>query len=540
MLIKNIFLTLTICFSISSVVFADVMFSGYTLQLKGTPDVENSASILIKADSGGVLEAKDRAGNLFRLTIPAKALLMDTVVQLQPITLSGVSGEANHIGVEIEPAGTLLYDLAYLEIIPNSDFENKKFASTFWLETIGSVASILARPGVVLQNGSKGIYLTHFSGASMVSGGNDLSSTMENTGVIEGNYDWYVWMRNKINQDFVSGKIDKITYNTKVEILARRSEAALKKHAQEESDKIQKKIDEATKRAEEMTADPDITGTEKFINEINIITTGMRVRALLGYDNGDNGAFKLIQTYIQKLYANCTKSPYGVKTTLALERLRVISGGNESEFDISKCFENEVLLQIHGEYQYRRKSEVKPLRGVNNVSDEFIINLLVRYSPKSNGASPTISAFESPKTKYQTEFETHFEEGEGCTGTQYPLGQYEVFEPNKVTRLEASYIPAMDFPPEFPLPPDMPRHQDAKGFVNISITGFTRSLGWKLSANEESCQLKDLPPAVNNINMDFNFDFAKLQKVGDKIIEDRHQETTDETEGWILTYTKMK
>ena len=186
--------------------------------LTATEDVAHRSSKRIQASSGGVVEAVDGQGTRYRLTIPAMAMPSDGDVVVTPLSgIAGVPGQTVHYGVDITPAGTRLYDLARLEIMPASPLPK----DVYWLETEGPASRPLARPGFPAR-GKPGVLLSHFSGGTVVSGGPATAEAMHpGMNATPGSKAWLEWRRDVAQQDRQAGR-DTVTPDAQLEIIERR------------------------------------------------------------------------------------------------------------------------------------------------------------------------------------------------------------------------------------------------------------------------------------------------------------------------------
>ena len=138
---------------------------GTAFRMKATLDTSTAVSVKVVASSGATLTATGRDGTVYRLTIPPKALPLDTVITLTPlISPVGVPGQTSHYGVDITPAGTQLLELAKLEIEPKSPLPRK---GVYWLEHTGAATGLHGTFAFPLD-GARAMALAHFSGGSVV------------------------------------------------------------------------------------------------------------------------------------------------------------------------------------------------------------------------------------------------------------------------------------------------------------------------------------------------------------------------------------
>lgn len=193
-----------------------------SFQIRAVPETGSAVRRQVVASKGAVMTATARDGTVFRLTIPPKALPLNTVVTLTPLTqMVGVPGQTVHHGVDIEPAGTRLMEFARLEIIPRVPLPK----SIYWLEHKGVPARLAGRPAFPAPRAGA-MQVSHFSGGSVVGASPETTQAMNAppNGVFDkpGSTSWLEWQRNVIEQDYRQGRVDKISRDAKMAIINER------------------------------------------------------------------------------------------------------------------------------------------------------------------------------------------------------------------------------------------------------------------------------------------------------------------------------
>lgn len=142
------------------------------LALRGQPEAARGVSASVTAARGATLEATGGDGTVYRLVIPPKSLPHDLRITLTPLAgMSGVPGQTLHLGADIAPAGTRLERAALLVVRPRVPLPK-----TAWLlEHQGAALRLSAWPGFPAHGpevaaGARGLWLSHFSGGSVVAG----------------------------------------------------------------------------------------------------------------------------------------------------------------------------------------------------------------------------------------------------------------------------------------------------------------------------------------------------------------------------------
>ena len=117
--------------------------------------------------SGGTLTATGSDGTVFRLDIPANALVTDTLIRMTPVSqIEGMPFGSDQFAVQFEPEGLQLYANAMLTIIPSQEIpiDQQIF---FGYQGLGE--NLVLLPPVVDSSEIK-IVIMHFSGAGVSKG----------------------------------------------------------------------------------------------------------------------------------------------------------------------------------------------------------------------------------------------------------------------------------------------------------------------------------------------------------------------------------
>ena len=501
--------------------------------LKGRPDPSHTVSAYVSADAGGALETKDRDGTVFRLRIPPNALIFDTSVSLTPIEASGLPGESAHIGVDISPAGTQLLNFATLEILPASG--GHKHA--YWLETTGDALSLQARPGFPTLAG-RAMLLSHFSGGTMVSGGAQVSNALQN-GAFDGTLSWFEWQRNVIRQELELGRIDKTTYDTKANIIEERSKAINEQAFQNVMAEAKVETAVAIERAKAHAKDGDLKNVDAFLDDVNVAMNNMRKNEIFGYKSkGWEELVDLVDKYFQALYANCENTPLGATRFYRLERMRLLLGAPDIEIDVDRCLNGAKFYRISADYTFKYKKTPVQSRYLDNIKKHFDLSVRVAYRAPEPTIEAAVVGFSDQMSTYENHFESPTYFGEGCQGTQTPVGRYEVFDYQLKSDVQAFYNPGVQFPPGVPVPPGFPVTPPS-GSVQILSHGETHALGWNFTTEGPSCAMSNIAPRDADTALSFVFDPTKIEKKGAKLIESHQSEDESTLSGWIYTIERV-
>lgn len=121
----------------------------------------------VLSTSGGILTATASDGTIYRLEIPAGALLTDTLIRMTPVSrIEGMPFGSNHFAVQFEPEGLQLYANATLTIVPSREIplEQQIF---FGYQGLGENLALLPP---VMDSSEIKIIIMHFSGAGVSKG----------------------------------------------------------------------------------------------------------------------------------------------------------------------------------------------------------------------------------------------------------------------------------------------------------------------------------------------------------------------------------
>jgi hypothetical protein len=302
--------------------------------LTATEDIAHRSSTHIKAAKGGAVETVDGQGTRYRLTIPARAMLTDADIVITPLSgIAGVPGQTMHYGVDITPAGTRLYELALLEIVPASLLPK----DVYWLETEGPASRPLARPGFP-ASGKPGVLLSHFSGGTVVSGGPQTSAAMHpGMNAAPGSRDWLEWRRDVARQDRETGR-DTVTPDAQLEIIERRlQELAIQE--------LVKQLARDTEQARRDLEHADSIADHGDLKDAQAIFDAFRDAAIVEKKHQVLGAeTDILSTYgaaVFKFYAallrKCEMQHLDPKMLLGLERMLQIGGYESAPGNFEKC-----------------------------------------------------------------------------------------------------------------------------------------------------------------------------------------------------------
>jgi len=132
------------------------------------PTLENDTQAEgVFSTSGGTLTATGSDGTIYRLDIPANALVTDTLIRMTPVRqLEGMPFGSDQFAVQFEPEGLQLYANATLTIIPSQEIpvDQQIF---FGYQGLGE--NLVLLPPVIDSSEIK-IVIMHFSGAGVSKG----------------------------------------------------------------------------------------------------------------------------------------------------------------------------------------------------------------------------------------------------------------------------------------------------------------------------------------------------------------------------------
>ena len=318
--------------------------------LTATEDVAHRSSTHIQAARGGAVETVDAQGTRYRLTIPARALPSDADIVVTPLSgITGVPGQTVHSGVDITPAGTRLFDLALLEIVPASPLPK----DVYWLETEGPPSRPLARPGFPAK-GKPGMLLSHFSGGTVVSGGPATSAAMhDGMNAAPGSRAWLEWRRDVIQQDRQAGG-DTVTADTQLEAIARRLQELAD---QELADKLATATDEARRDLEKADSLAELGN----LKDAAAILEAFRQAAIMEKQHevlGTGTDIHLLSKYgsaVFKFYAallrRCETQHLDPKVLVGLEGMLQQAGFQSAPGSFEKCAKASGAEAVFAKYQ---------------------------------------------------------------------------------------------------------------------------------------------------------------------------------------------
>jgi hypothetical protein len=279
--------------------------AGLGFEMFAVPDPSAKASRQVVAATGATIAATGRDGTVFRLTIPPKALAMDTLVTLTPLTrIQGVPGQAAHHGVDISPAGTRLLAFATLEITPAVPLPRP----LYWLEHTGSPTRPVGRPGFPAR-GASAMLVSHFSGGSVVGASQATFDAMHPTAPAAGVHGtgstgWLEWQRNIVEQDYRNRAIDSVTYETRMGIITNRLLEA-------SWDDLLRQVEQAQEHALQMANESEVIAARGRLEDMDALSQNLvtlinaeRTAALLNLPSRLD-PFKPLITYFDALVSRC-------------------------------------------------------------------------------------------------------------------------------------------------------------------------------------------------------------------------------------------
>jgi hypothetical protein len=301
--------------------------------LAGAAETSRAVTARIEAEDGGVIEATNAAGDRFRLTIPADALYHDATITLTPLAGAGLEGAEQTFAVKMEPKGLQFFDPATLTIDPAGPM----MGEVWWFESLEGRAGAL-RPGLVAKGGT-GLLVWHFSEGAAASGPG-LGAAVQARGVSDapGSSSWLEWQRNVTQQQYEAGKIDKITYDKKIEII---QERLSEQKSQELFKKLSDGYDKAIKTAEDavpIAEKGDLKDLETLADAIRPLLSAARQCQLLGVQGCSDSSlpFKIMMTFRDAIIRDCGKKGYGADNAttvvmLGLERQAQLFGAEDHD-----------------------------------------------------------------------------------------------------------------------------------------------------------------------------------------------------------------
>jgi hypothetical protein len=310
------------------------------------------------------------------------------------------------------------------------------------------------------------------------------------------------------------------------------------------AEETQTELDKALDRLKESANDPDLKSTKEFLERLRKTFVLARQLALLGI-NALN--MKAVQEYFDKyagaIYKNCAKESYDVNTIRGLERLRLLLGGEENKFEMTPCLIKTSKFILTGEYISKKLvKEENPSIDLDNILDRFSVQFQVSHSIKEQGPLDIeVLNTEDKQATYDLKYESTYTEGEGCEITQSPVGVLDVFSlsPNDI-KMTGFFIPELNYPDNFPLPPNTPRHKDAFAQLDIELKGLSTNIGWIFKSDHPSCKLPNIAPSTGSKSFHFRIDPIKYLSVGAKTIENHVKKTETLEEGWTFTIERLE
>lgn len=136
------------------------------IRVTPTLDTSNQSEAIIPV-SGGSLITTAADGTLFRLDIPANALVADTLIRMTPVSqLDGMPFGSNPLAVQLEPEGMQFYAPVILTITPAQEIPiNQQLFFTYqgMGENLALALPVVDSPEIKLE-------LQHFSGYGVTKG----------------------------------------------------------------------------------------------------------------------------------------------------------------------------------------------------------------------------------------------------------------------------------------------------------------------------------------------------------------------------------
>ena len=180
------------------------------------------------------------------------------------------------------------------------------------------------------------------------------------------------------------------------------------------------------------------------------------------------------------------------------------------------------LFDIHGTY-------IQPVltdslnANMRNISDEFQAKVEVKIKPDDLSTAEVLS-YQDNSTQYKDEYESHVGFGEGCMGTQAPIGRFEAFTalPGEAKGL----VFYMQAPAE-------------NARIAIMVPGIRRHRGWHYTSDQPSCQgVNDVAAHESEVGLSIEWDSRQLNQVGQTLKVDTRDPNTGT--GWIYEITYVK
>lgn len=183
------------------------------------------------------------------------------------------------------------------------------------------------------------------------------------------------------------------------------------------------------------------------------------------------------------------------------------------------------LLRVHGTYSKVFISDAhsntgRADAGVKNVTDE--IEMSFEISTNNHGKlQAEVLSMDDKDTTYTNDFPHEFIAGEGCTGTQTPIGTIEIFKLKKydVRAYSSPGAPARDIPPEKRL--------------EFNAKGISHTRAWQYTTSHTSCRLQNKSEQQSDERLSLKIDLLQIQSIGDIVTIDQRSNGT----GWLFTAT---
>jgi hypothetical protein len=305
------------------------------IAMHGSAPSQYRVSKRISARAGGVLETVDASGTRYRLRLPPGALAADTTVSVTPLAnLAGLPGQKRAYGVDIAPAGTLLRQLAYLEISPR---EKLPAIGAYWLETKGQPAAIKAQLGFPAK-GEPGMTLIHFSGGGVGVGGVAAArAAVQSIGDPNHVVEKYDGMRDVAASEYAAGKISKENYDRISDI----ADSQIEREAANYRGTI---LDESTAKLDQTLDDLGAKADKGDLSDLQAFQDASTEAAMLDRQNALNGhasdlsakSAQAMDRYMKALLAKCDKQPLTPDMVISMQR-RQLAGGDIDAEALKKC-----------------------------------------------------------------------------------------------------------------------------------------------------------------------------------------------------------
>lgn len=184
---------------------------------------------------------------------------------------------------------------------------------------------------------------------------------------------------------------------------------------------------------------------------------------------------------------------------------------------------------------YREKDQVESDRSIKNYEDRIIFGLEIKIIP--NGTSiGTLTTFIDQDAKYDLKYESNISTGEGCSGTQAPVGKKDSFSYiNESANVKVAYIPEISWPPGIPKPPGFPEQKE-EAKITVMLEGTRQNLGWTYTTDYAQCQVTDLKSEVRKApGIGISFSSLDFQDGNKEFYIDNRDE---DGFGWVYKITR--